>query len=171
MRIIKVIIGVVGVVVLIAVGSYAWTAVTKPQIETSIIIDADGDAVWDVLTDFDRYSEWNPFIIESRGTAAVGTQLTNTLLNGTSEMTFTPTITVADAGRELRWLGQFPVPGIIDGEHYFLIESLGSGQVRFVHGEHFRGALVPFAGGALDVEDGFAAMNEALKQRVEARAQ
>lgn len=170
MRIIKVIFAVMGVVVLTAFSSYAWTVVTKPQVETAITIKADAATVWEVLTDFDSYAEWNPFIIESAGEPVAGSTLRNTLRNGGTELQFEPTITVADEGKELRWLGRFLIPGIVDGEHYFLIEEVGPSQVRVVHGENFRGALVPFAGSALDVEDGFAAMNTALKTRAEDRA-
>ncbi|MBB3037957.1 SRPBCC domain-containing protein [Hoyosella altamirensis] len=156
-----------GVVLLAGIGSYAWTAITKPSIHTSVDINADPDAVWEILTDFDAYSEWNPFIIHSSGAAEVGAQLHNTLRNGETEMEFAPTIVVADPGSELRWIGQFLLPGIIKGEHYFLIEEISPGRVRFIQGEDFRGALVPFAGSALDVEDGFDAMNQALKKKAE----
>ena len=32
-------------------------------------------AVWDVLVDFDRYSEWNPFCVEASGVLKVGEPL------------------------------------------------------------------------------------------------
>ena len=62
------------------------------------------------------------------------------------------------------------MPGLMDGEHSFVIESLGDGRVRFVQSEAFRGVLVPlmaamgvFQNAHLD----FGEMNQALKLRAE----
>lgn len=148
--------------------SYLWTRVNPRELRTEIEIDAPADEVWAVLTDLDAYADWNPFIVSASGEVEVGARLTNTLMNDGSSMVFSPEILVADQARELRWIGRFGVPGIVDGEHYFELESLDDGRTRLVQGETFTGVLVPFAGGALDVEDNFAAMNEALKDRVEA---
>lgn len=82
-------------------------------------------------------------------------------------MTFAPKVLVADPGRELRWIGRMWMPGIVDGEHYFRIEPAGDGRVRLTQGERFSGALVPVAGGLLDMRDEFAAMNAAVKVRAE----
>jgi hypothetical protein len=82
-------------------------------------------------------------------------------------MTFEPKVLVADPGRELRWIGRLWIPGIVDGEHYFKIEPVGPGRVRLTQGERFSGALVPVAGGSLDMKDEFSAMNAAVKARAE----
>ena len=156
--------------VIAAVASYLWTVMAKPGIETAITIDAPPEAVWATLTDFAAYEQWNPLITSAEGTATTGTRLRNTLENNGSTMTFEPRITVAEPARELRWIGRFLAPGIVDGEHYFLLEGLADGRTRLVQGEQFRGALVPLAGTSLDVRDGFDAMNRALKERVEQQA-
>ncbi|WP_166350416.1 SRPBCC domain-containing protein [Phytoactinopolyspora limicola] len=158
-----------GSLVVIGAGLYTWTRISPGQIHTEIEIDATPDEVWEVLTDLDDYPAWNPFIVSAEGAVEVGERLVNELLmsHGNSTMTIKPTITVADPGREFRWLGRFVVPGIIDGEHYFVLEPTPDGGTRMIHGEKFTGILVPFAGSALDVTDNFVAMNEALKARVE----
>jgi hypothetical protein len=74
----------------------------------------------------------------------------------------------AEPPRELRWLGHFVFRGIFDGEHIFQIEPSGDGGSRFVQRERFGGVLVPLFGAMLGkTEQGFVAMNEALKQRAE----
>lgn len=85
-------------------------------------------------------------------------------------MTFKPTVLVADADSELRWLGRFLVPGLFDGEHYFQLKANGQGGTTFVHGEKFSGVLVAFAKSSLEggTRAGFVAMNEAIKVRAEA---
>lgn len=137
-------------------------------VETSVEIAATADQVWRVLTDFAAYPQWNPFIVRARGHAAPGTTLSVTISNHGSQLTFTPRVLAADPGRELRWRGRFLLPGVVDGEHCFTLEPLEDGRVRLVQQESFTGLLVPLAGSSLDVAEGFAAMNAALKRRAEA---
>jgi hypothetical protein len=87
-------------------------------------------------------------------------------------MSFKPRLLVFEPQRELRWRGQLLAPGIFDGEHYFQLAEISPGRVHFVHGEVFSGFLVPLLlrGSMLaGTERGFAAMNQALKARAEAR--
>lgn len=158
----------VAALVVIAVGIYGWTRINPKEVQAEIEIDAPVDEVWSVLTDLDAYPDWNPFIVSAEGDVSVDSQLTNVMSNDGSTMTFTPRVMVADEAEELRWIGRFGVPGIVDGEHYFLLDDLGDGRTRLTQGETFTGVLVPFAGGSLDVEDNFKDMNAALKDRVEA---
>ena len=41
----------------------------------SVHIDASPDQVWAVLSDFDRYPDWNPFIVSATGTLLPGARL------------------------------------------------------------------------------------------------
>jgi uncharacterized protein YndB with AHSA1/START domain len=41
-------------------------------IRTEALIPASPDAVWRVLTDFNRFHEWNPLNIEAHGEARPG---------------------------------------------------------------------------------------------------
>ena len=140
------------------------------ELAKTIEIDASADRVWAVLTDFDAYPEWNPFIRRISGKPEKGGRLEVQIEPpGGRAMTFKPTVLEAEPGRALRWLGRVIVPGLLDGEHSFRIEPLGDSRVRFVQAERFTGALVPFLGKNLErTERGFAEMNEALKRRVEA---
>ena len=164
----RILLVVLAVLVVGSGASYLWTRVSPHEPRTEIEIDAPVDEVWAVLTDLDAYADWNPFIVSAAGEIEVGARLTNTLKDDGSSTVFTPEVLVADEAKELRWIGRFWVPGIVDGEHYFELEAIDGGRTRLVQGETFTGVLVPFAGSALDVEDDFAAMNEALKARVEA---
>lgn len=138
------------------------------EIVTEIKIDTSPDKVWGILTEFTRYPEWNPFIRQLFGEAVAGRQLTASICPpGGKAMTFRPKILVAEPNTELRWLGRLLISGLFDGEHYFLLSSLGSDQTRFVHGEKFSGVLVPFLKSQLEsgTRAGFEAMNQALKSR------
>lgn len=163
----KIVLIAVALLVAVPAGLYAWTLAAPHKIRTEIEINASPERVWQVLTDFGSYPQWNPFIVSAEGQARVGAVLTNQLSDQGEITTFSPTVLAATPGRELRWIGRFGVPGIVDGEHYFRIEDLGAGRSRLTQGETFTGALVPLAGGALEVADNFAAMNTALKARAE----
>jgi hypothetical protein len=141
----------------------------KRRIETEIDINAPAAKVWAVLTDFEHMPLWNPFITAIAGELAPGQRLTVTIRPpGKSGMTFQPTLLKVAPERELRWLGHFIVSGILDGEHYFLLDPLDTERTRLTHGESFSGLLVGFLQGTLDAtETGFNAMNAALKRQVE----
>ena len=140
------------------------------RIETAIDIAAPPIAVWNVLVDFAAYPDWNPFIRRLQGEARVGARLEVTVQPpGGRTMTFKPRVMAAEPARELRWLGRVLLPGLFDGEHGFRLEAVAGG-CRLHHGEIFRGLLVPLFGRMLDAtEQGFRALNQALKERVERR--
>jgi hypothetical protein len=121
-----------------------------------------------VLTDFTAYPDWNPFIRRLQGEAEVGARLEVTVQPPDGRaMTFKPVVLAAEPNRELRWRGRVLMPGLFDGEHSFRLEPVTSG-CRFHHGETFSGLLVPlFASTLAATAQGFRAMNEALKRRVE----
>ncbi|MGH3088719.1 MAG: SRPBCC family protein [Rubrobacteraceae bacterium] len=140
------------------------------EIATGVEIEGSPDQVWKELADFESYDEWNPFIPSAKGRISEGEKLEVRIAPpGSGGMTFKPEALVAEPDRELRWLGRLLLPGVFDGEHYFLMESAGSGRTRFVQGEKFNGLLVPFLWKSLDADTrhGFEEMNRALKQRVE----
>jgi len=113
------------------------------RIETDIDIDAPPACVWAVLTDFDGMPSWNPFIKSISGTLAEGARLTVRISPpGKSGMRFWPTILSVRSERELRWLGHLIIPGIFDGEHYFLLEPVGEYRTHLTHGEKFTGFSV-----------------------------
>lgn len=143
-------------------------------IESIIEIDAPVDEVWVTFSDFARWPEWNPFVVDLRGTFEVGRRLEARIQPpGGRSMTFKPTVLVFEPERELRWIGRLVVPGVFDGEHAFRFEPLGESRTRFTQSEVFRGILVPLLMGAKGYDRtsrGFEASNQALKERVEARS-
>jgi len=144
-----------------------------PSISTEVEINAPASAVWSELADAEAYPEWNPFVKHLAGDLKAGSRLNVTIQSeGNAPMGFTPEVLVADANEELRWVGRLGFKGVFDGEHYFILEETGHGTTILSHGETFKGILgYPLL--ALirkDTENGFLAMNEALKQRVEAKS-
>jgi hypothetical protein len=143
----------------------------KQLLRTEIEIDAPAKRVWELLTDFASYPEWNPFIRSISGQPAPGERLQARIEPpGGRGMTFKPRVLNAEPERELRWVGHLLVPGLFDGEHSFTIEPLQENRVRFVQREAFKGLLVPLFARSLETNTlrGFEGMNRALKERAEA---
>ena len=152
------------VVLLVVLGSQS------KDLRTEIEIAASPQTVWQILTDLNRYEEWNPHIPEAAGELREGSRLTVRIEERDgSSMTFRPTVTRVVPSSELRWLGRLFLPRVFDGEHIFEISALGSDHVRFVQRENFRGLLVLPFWNKLNTETrhGFEAMNAAIKARAE----
>ncbi len=140
------------------------------EISTEIEIAASPARAWEVLTRFDAFPEWNPFIRKVSGELREGGRLEVFIQPPDGRgMTFRPALVRVRPLQELRWLGRLWLPRVFDGEHAFTIEDLGGERVRFVQRERFRGALVPLLWRFLagDIRRGFEDMNQALKRRVE----
>jgi hypothetical protein len=142
------------------------------ELHTEIDIDAPPEVVWQVLTDLDRYPEWNPFITSSVGKAAVGETLVNRMdPPGGRAMTFKPQVTVVEDGKTFEWLGKLVFSGVFDGRHRFDVEASPTGT-KFTQSESLDGILVRFLRKSLDTttKSGFEALNLALKARAESVA-
>jgi len=142
----------------------------RHNIHSTIEIDAPPAAVWAVLTDLDRYTEWNPFVVSSQGTVAVGEHLTNRMQQGGGKgITLRPKVTAVEENRVFEWLGRLGFPGVFDARHRFEIEPTSTGS-QFTQSEAFNGVLVRFMRKSLDTKtlEAFDAMNLALKARAEA---
>jgi hypothetical protein len=137
------------------------------ELRTEIEISSGPEKVWNILTDFGKYDQWNPFIHRITGEAKEGTKIQIHLETpGGKKRSYEPTVTRVDPGRELRWMGK---SWVLNGEHVFSIEQLQEGRVRFVQREVFDGLLTRFFGKSLDtdVKKGLEEMNKALKERAE----
>lgn len=139
-------------------------------LETEIEILAPAERVWSLLIDFPAYIRWNPFVRFIEGSLEVGESLKVFIQPpGGKGMRFKPRLLEVKPNCELRWKGKLLLPGLFDGEHYFMIENQPGGSVIFRQGEIFSGILVPLFRDALDgaTRQGFMAMNEAIKREAE----
>ncbi len=139
-------------------------------IRTEIVISASKEKVWEILTGFEHYHAWNPFIVMSEGRAVKGGKLRNTMLSGGKKQVFSPVVTDCRPGQRLEWLGKLPL-GLFNGRHYFELEALPGGMVKLTHGEFFTGLLHKYIMKKIGDEtfQNFVNMNQALKARAEAQ--
>jgi len=140
------------------------------EIKTEIIIHATPAKVWSILTNFDNYPNWNPFIKSIKGDVKVGNKITASIEAPESKrMTFKPKVLTFEVNKELSWLGHLLFTGIFDGEHKFELLDNGNGTTTFRQSEKFKGILVPFFKKQLDnnTRKGFEEMNYKLKELAE----
>jgi hypothetical protein len=84
-------------------------------LEASIVIAASADRVWSILTDFNSYAAWNPFIIRASGAADQGRRISAFIRPpGQKGMAFRPKLLVTDPGRLLIWRGSVVIRGLLD---------------------------------------------------------
>lgn len=140
------------------------------EIKTEIIINASRERIWKVLTDFEAYPQWNPFVVRIEGKPIIGTRLKNTLQNGEKQFQFKPIVTSVEPGKSFAWLGSLFIKGLFDGHHSFELEDLGNSQVKFIHSEQFSGILSGFILKKIgaDTKLNFIKFNKAIKKRAEA---
>ena len=141
------------------------------SIATEIEIAAPAARVWAILTDFAAYPTWNPFIQKISGPQTPGETLTVAIQPvGGRAMTLRPRVLAFEEFAELRWKGHVLFPGVFAGEHCFQLSQSGEHRTLFKQSETFTGLLVSLVlrGAARrGTEQGFIAMNEALKHRAE----
>ena len=140
------------------------------EINTEIVIKAKTEEVWAVLTDFDNYQKWNPFIKLIKGQMVVGNRITVRLEPpGSSGMNIRPKVLAFVVNKEFRWIGHLLIPGLFDGDHRFELVDNKNGTTTFRQSEKFKGLLIPLFKKILDINttNGFRQMNEKLKNIVE----
>lgn len=142
------------------------------EIKTEILINARPENVWAILTAFDQYPDWNPFIKSISGDRAVGARLSVRIEPPEAKaMTFKPKVLAYEAHKEFRWMGHLLFPGLFDGEHKFELIDHGNGTTTFIQSENFKGILVSLFAKQLDnnTKRGFMEMNVKLKELAERR--
>lgn len=141
-----------------------------PVYESSFEIDASAEHVWKVLTDLERYPEWNPQIPKISSNlgkdARVNLRLT---LPGRPAMDVTAVIEEFQPNRLLTWRGHVVAPWLFEGYRRFALEALANSRVRFTHVEDIHGLLGPLFSLVMGrpCESSHHALNEAIRLRAE----
>ena len=140
------------------------------EIITRIEISSNPEKVWKILTDFQLYEYWNPFIIRISGSPIRGEKIEIELRTAAQKTrVYHPVITKVDPPTELRWYGKAILPLILDGEHIFTIQENEGHDAIFTQKEIFKG-LGAYLGNARmfdDIRKSFQMMNSSLKLRAE----
>ncbi len=116
-----------------------------PTIREELIINAPIEKVWGVLTGFDNYAAWNPFIqhIGLDVDLKEGSPITLHALmkRGAPASQVPATLAEVQAPHTLNWRGGVGPAWFARGYHFHHLEQLVDGSTRVVHGETFSGLL------------------------------
>lgn len=136
-----------------------------PVYTAEIWVDAPVDRVWDVLVDFDRYPEWNPFTPRVEATLQIGTPVALTTRLGWITLTQVESIREVVPRSRVVW-GDTLYLGSIRAERVQTLEAVDGGtRYRTVDRiEGFLGFVVAILFGS-SLERGFSEMAEALAAR------
>jgi hypothetical protein len=139
------------------------------ELKTEAEIQARTEHIWEILTDFARYAEWNPFLLSVHGGLTVGNVLhVHAGASSGRQFEYRPRVLAVERGKEFSWRAHFVTDGLFSGDQFFRLHALGDESTRLVHGARFKGWLVKYMGNFLtDVARGFVGMNQALKRRAE----
>ena len=108
-----------------------------------MVIKAPPAAVWDVLTDFAAYGEWNPVVTIAEGRLEEGRRLALRIApSGRVAYVVRPRVSRVVPERELRWQRRMP---LLTTEQVFELEAVPGGT-KVTHGQETWGPLVPAEG-------------------------
>jgi len=144
----------------------------KVKIENRIGVTATAPAIWEVLSDISAWPEWNPLYTRAAGVLRIGAQLDlEVAVPGQPKRMIRPVIADWVPNDQIHWNLRM-LGGLVKTTRYLEIEQLTETGCIFTNGELFDGLLGPSIAKRMlrELREGFAAMGEALKARVEARA-
>lgn len=116
-----------------------------PTLDTTFEVDAPPAAVWEALTDFSRYGEWNPALPSLTGDPRVGSTLDIALVlgAGAKPMDVQADILKLDPERCFSWRGHLGADFLFSGFREFTLEPTESGGTRVRHVESVTGLIAP----------------------------
>lgn len=136
-----------------------------------IELKAPAEQVWQLLTDLEKFSEWNPLLYRGLGKVEPGEIIEVSAKTASKDMKFICRVTEVEPYHKFAWKFHVIHPFLFRGLHIFQLESIDERTTKFIDREQCEGVLLPVQ--AKDLEtNGLSAMIEmgnALKKRVEQR--
>ncbi len=139
-------------------------------IDQEFDINAPAEVVWQVLTDFERYGEWNPFVVQAACDLRPGGAIDMKVkLLGPAQRQV-EYIHAVDPGKGFSYnMKPFPLGGLSSFRSHKIID-LGDGRSHYSSHFHLEGWMMPIVRGLMSgaLLRGFSGMSDALKLRAEA---
>ena len=168
----RVVVGVVAALAVVAAAVVASAALDAPSrsFATATLIDAPREDVWSIVTDFESYPRWNPYLRSVRGEAKLGETLDVQLAPpGGDPDEVSARVFVFKPPRKLRWQSRLVMPGLRDVEYEVIVAPIGPRRAQVVQRMRYEGLLAPFIDAA-SIRTGLESMASALERRAEASA-
>ncbi|MEM9450048.1 MAG: SRPBCC domain-containing protein [Cyanobacteria bacterium P01_E01_bin.6] len=138
---------------------------------TAVVIYAPQQLVWEQVTDFKSYSNWNPFVLQAEAQFEVG--MTIRFLEDMKQYGqhwINAKFLSIDPPHRFVWEGHFGASFLFTVCHTFRIEVVNDHQTRFIQRHENSGLLIPYLAlrGVYCVShQGYLDFNQALKERCE----
>lgn len=136
----------------------------KKSAYSEIVIDADISEVWEVLTDMENYTNWNPVMSLKQGNFQEGEKVVYNFVQD-AENTYDVPVKVLKIETEKLINQKGGYPFILTYNHKYILENLGE-QTKVIIDEEYRGIGVNFWN-PQKVENAYQRINEALKVEME----
>ena len=140
------------------------------EIRTEIEIKAPNTKVWNILTHFDNWKEWNPIVNQTSGTVSPGSKLNITMRGKNSKdgPKYIPVVTLIEEPKSFHWRAKMMFGFLFTNDKVLELEETPSGT-RLIHKKLFSGILVPLFWNQLNqgVPHMLKSMNNALKKKAE----
>ncbi|MFK7975201.1 MAG: SRPBCC family protein [Halioglobus sp.] len=171
---------ITAVILVSLIGTVVWIrslgAPDSPPVITlsaTDVINASPDEVWALISDFEGYSQWNPYLTKIEGAFKVGETVSVTLVDANFEGPFVvkPRMFSIESGKSFSWKGQVGIQGVMDTHHVFAISETEDGNTQIHQYEEFRGLIAKTMADKKDrhanTQHAFAAMHSAIKAELE----
>lgn len=137
---------------------------------TEVLIDAPPEKVWEVLTDFDRLSEWSNNLVGLEGDFRDGGQIMVSFKAGPVTQKLQREVKFFEEGRSFGWSD--PLFSGLSDRHIYQVNATDDGKTLFVQTDHVKGAHVHIGYHighqlAMGMMHAYVEFNRRLKARVE----
>jgi len=130
-------------------------------------IDAPPQTIWDVLVDFDRYGEWNPFTPQVLATLEPGAAIEITVNLGAKQVVQMEEMVEVTPPKRLVWKTTWGGPLLLRARRTQWLEPRDDGGTLYISEDVMHGPLVPLVHWihGRNLMAGFQAMADALAAR------
>lgn len=135
-----------------------------------VLIPAPIEKVWYVLTDLASYPKWNPFTTRVETTFVVDEPaVLYVTMNEHQRRIQREVVTVFEPSHAFAWASIMGSPFILKANRWQIVEAVDAQRTHYQTYETFDGLLVPLIMALYrkDIQRGFEAVGQALKQYVE----
>jgi hypothetical protein len=138
-------------------------------IRAEALIEAPPDRVWEVLVDFARYAQWNPFTPKVSARLEEGAPVDMLVRLWTGLRDQREHIRKVVPGERLCWGMHMVAPWLVSGERCQWLEPMEGGRTRYVTEDRISGLLTPVVLTLYgrSMQRGFEGVAEGLKRQVE----
>ncbi|MEK7810657.1 MAG: SRPBCC domain-containing protein [Pseudomonadota bacterium] len=140
------------------------------ELKSEIQIAAPIDQVWQVLTGFDHWKDWNPMVNSASGSATLGSKVDIIMRgpNGNDAMKYQAAVLEANSPKSFRWRATMMSGLIFTNDRVFELREENGGTM-LINKEEFSGLMMPLFWNkmSLFVVPMLEEMNKALKNKLE----